>query len=207
MSRTITYSSKQLAPLIQPIAVLFDPESEYRLFETCSVQAYKKNENIYTVGDVPRHLHYLISGSAKSCLAGMGGRQQIIRLLKPSDIFGYRESLADKNRTTTVTTLTDSVVCSIPLEVIVDEVAHNPRLSHYLLHHLSLLLAMADQRLLSLTQKHLRGRIAETLISTIGLLVALLSILSFSLFCSLLVVIAKDFVFLQQHLNINHLCL
>ena len=48
-----------------------------------TIQTYKKNETIYCEGETPSHLMCLISGKVKIFKDGVGGRSQIIRMIKP----------------------------------------------------------------------------------------------------------------------------
>lgn len=54
---------------------------------------YKKNETIYCEGETPMHLMCLLSGKVKIYKEGVGGRSQIIRVLKTKEYFAYRAFL------------------------------------------------------------------------------------------------------------------
>lgn len=47
-----------------------------------TIQTYKKNETIYCEGETPSHLMCLITGKVKIFKDGVGGRSQIIRMIK-----------------------------------------------------------------------------------------------------------------------------
>ncbi|GAE82464.1 transcriptional regulator [Bacteroides reticulotermitis JCM 10512] len=47
-----------------------------------TIQTYKKNETIYCEGEAPSHLMCLITGKVKIFKDGVGGRSQIIRMIK-----------------------------------------------------------------------------------------------------------------------------
>ncbi len=53
-----------------------------------TIQNYKKNETIYCEGETPTHLMCLLSGKVKIYKDGVGGRSQIIRMIKPREYFG-----------------------------------------------------------------------------------------------------------------------
>ena len=65
-------------------------EERLYLRENTIYQEYKKNEHIYAEGETPRHLICLISGKVKIYKEGVGGRTQILRMVRPSENFGYR---------------------------------------------------------------------------------------------------------------------
>ena len=68
---------------------LNDEQREY-LVQNFTIQKYKKNETIYCEGETPTHLMCLLNGKVKIYKDGVGGRSQIIRMIKPVEYFGYR---------------------------------------------------------------------------------------------------------------------
>lgn len=50
-----------------------------------TLQNYKKNETIYCEGESPTYLMCLLSGKVKIYKDGVGGRSQIIRMIKPTE--------------------------------------------------------------------------------------------------------------------------
>ncbi len=57
-----------------------------------------------------------------------------------------------------------SVVCLIPMSAITTLVAQNNDLAMFFIRQLSIDLGISDERTVNLTQKHIRGRLAESLI-------------------------------------------
>ena len=62
-----------------------------------TLQNYKKNEVIYCEGETPTHLMCLLSGKVKIYKEGVGGRSQIIRMMKPTEYFAYRAFFAKED--------------------------------------------------------------------------------------------------------------
>ena len=48
------------------------------------VNEYKKNEVIYHNFDRPDRMYFLVNGKVKVTIGGVGGRNQIIRVIKPA---------------------------------------------------------------------------------------------------------------------------
>ena len=69
-------------PLSDMLAPLNNEQKEF-LMNNYTIQTYKKNETIYCEGETPHHLMCLISGKVKIFKDGVGGRSQIIRMIKP----------------------------------------------------------------------------------------------------------------------------
>ncbi len=75
--------------------VLTEDQRAY-LKANMTVQHFKKNELIHSEGDIPTHMMILIRGKIKIYKAGVGGRSQIVRMLKPFEYFGYRAIFASR---------------------------------------------------------------------------------------------------------------
>ena len=120
--------------------------------------------SIYMEGDMPEFLYCMIRGKVKIEKNGNGERTQIFRVLKPVEFFGYRAYFAGEKYVTSATTFETSVICCIPMMLIEEWMQTNMALCHFFIRHLSLDLGVADQRTVSLTQKHIRGRLAEALL-------------------------------------------
>lgn len=134
------------------------------LLNNFSVQNYKKNEIIYEEGEQASHLMCLLSGKVKIYKDGVGGRSQIIRMIKPVEYFGYRAYFAKEEYVTAAAAVEPSIICTIPMSVIVELINRNSEISLFFIRQLSVDLGVADERTVNLTQKHIRGRLAESLL-------------------------------------------
>ncbi|GBU08472.1 Crp/Fnr family transcriptional regulator [Bacteroidales bacterium] len=128
------------------------------------VEYFKKNQTIYCENDIPINMMCLLSGKVKIHKEGVGGRNQIIRILKPIEYFGYRAFFAHEKYLTGASALEASEVCLVPLKIIFELVSSNSELAQYFIKLLSIDLGIADERTVNLTQKHSRGRLAESLV-------------------------------------------
>jgi len=128
------------------------------------VQRYRKNEIVYHEGETPTHALCLIKGKIKIFKNGVGGRIQIVRIIKPFEMFGYRAMFAGENFVTAASAFEQSIIYAIPKEVIKYLIMKNSQLAWHFIRVLSVDLGIADARSVSLTQKHVRGRLAESLL-------------------------------------------
>ena len=140
------------------------PEQKEFLSSSFTLQHYKKNETIYCEGESATHLMCLITGKVKIYKDGVGGRSQIIRMIKPVEYFGYRAYFAKEEYVTAAAAVEPSVICMVPMSAIVRLVRENPEIAMFFICQLSIDLGIADERTVSLTQKHIRGRLAESLL-------------------------------------------
>lgn len=125
---------------------------------------YKKNETIYIEDERPIDLMCLFKGKVKIYKSGVGGRTQIIRMIRPIQYFGYRAFFAREPYVTAASAIEASTVCFISMELIEDTLRENGNLALLFIQMLSCDLGIADNRVVNLTQKHVRGRLAESLI-------------------------------------------
>ncbi|MCF0219010.1 MAG: Crp/Fnr family transcriptional regulator [Muribaculaceae bacterium] len=143
---------------------ILDGNEKRRIIEVFTIHNFKKNEVIYREGDIPEFLWCLVKGKVKKFKDGVGGRQQIIRLMRPVQYFGYRAFFAGEPYVSSAAVMENSVVGSLPLQLVEDLIKGNQRLAMFFIHELARNLGHSDSRIVSLTQKHIRGRLAEALI-------------------------------------------
>ena len=144
------------ASLSEVWRVLTDKEREI-LRSNSTIQHFKRNELIYCEGDEPKDMMCLLKGKVKIYKDGVGGRSQIIRMIKPVQYFGYRASFAQEDYLTNASAFEASTVCMIPMTVVTG-------LLMFFIRQLSIDLGISDERTVNLTQKHIRGRLAESLL-------------------------------------------
>lgn len=125
---------------------------------------FKKNELIYLEEESARDLMILFKGKVKIYKSGVGGRSQIIRIIKPIQYFGYRAYFARESYVTAASAFEACTVCMVPMELIEQFLRNNGELALHFIQMLSVDLGIADQRVVNLTQKHVRGRLAESLL-------------------------------------------
>ncbi|MDD6211382.1 MAG: Crp/Fnr family transcriptional regulator [Bacteroidales bacterium] len=128
------------------------------------IMNFSKNEVIYSVSEQPTHMMCLLKGRVKIYIDGVGGRSQIIRIIRPIQYFGYRASFAEEAYRTSAAAFENSQVCMIPMAVVIQLIRENPSLALFFIKQLSIDLGISDERTVSLTQKHIRGRLAESLL-------------------------------------------
>ena len=143
---------------------LLTDEQQELMANHLEVRRYKKNQVIYAEGEKPNHLMCLLEGKVKIYRDGVGGRCQIMRVIKPVEYFGYRAYFAEENFVTAAAAFEATAICMIPMEVITKLVESNNRLAMFFIRLLAIDLGISDERTVNLTQKHIRGRLAESLL-------------------------------------------
>ena len=142
---------------------LLNSEEKRVISDNFKIQNFKKNEVIYNEGDTPLQLMYLIKGKVKVYKKGNGDRNQIIRLMRPGQYFGYRAYFANENYVTTGAAIENTQIGFLPLTLVEEHIRSNNDLAFFFIRTLANNLGQSDTRTVNLTQKHIRGRLAESL--------------------------------------------
>jgi len=129
-----------------------------------TIHYFKKHQIIHKEGDTPAHMMLLAAGKVKVYKGGIGNRIQIIRMLKPGEHFGYRAIIANQPYNTNVVAVEASTVYMFKADFFLSMLRHNNALCYRFLEEMAFDLGASDARTVNLTQKHLRGRLAEAIL-------------------------------------------
>lgn len=143
---------------------LLNSDEKRLIVDNFNIQTFKKNQLIYAEGDEPEFLWCLLKGKVKKFKEGVGGRVQIIRLIRPVQYFGYRAYFGDEPYVSSAAALEPSTLGALPLTLVKQMIDNNIKLAWFFIRELSHNLGGSDTRIVNLTQKHIRGRLAEALI-------------------------------------------
>ncbi len=152
---------------LSPIWNLLTEEEKEYVDQFVTIHYFRKNQIIHHEGDYPTHMMMLVKGKVRVYKEGVSNRNQIIRLLKPYDFFGYRAIIAnDENGyNTSVSAFEESVVYMVKKEAFMHLIQNNLPFCYAVMVEMARDLGHSDSRTVSLTQKHIRGRLAEALLS------------------------------------------
>jgi CRP-like cAMP-binding protein len=153
-----------LSSSITDVWRLLNEQERSCLRQEASIQHFKKNQIIYSVGDEPKDLMCLFNGKVKIYKEGFGGRSQIIRIIKPIQYFAYRAYFAEEKYLTAAAAFESSTVCMVPMRLVNELLRNNFKLCEFFIQQLSIDLGITEERTVNLTQKHIRGRLAESLV-------------------------------------------
>ncbi len=154
-------------PTIKDISQLYDvltDEEKEKVEKNHKILHFKKNDVIYNEGDVPEGLLCLGSGKVKVYKVGFGGRDQIVRMANPTSFIGYRAFFAEGPHVASAVVIEPCVIFYIPKAVVYELLETNHQFSLNIIRSLSKELGFSRYRTVTLTQKHIRGRLAESLL-------------------------------------------
>lgn len=139
-------------------------EEREQVLSSLVVRRYKKSENVYQEGETPRYLICVLEGKVKVYRNGVGGRPQIVRILRPMQYFAYRAYFAHETYATSAAAFEPSILGLIPLETVESILTRNNALCLFFINELATDLGISDRRTVNLTQKHIRARLAESIL-------------------------------------------
>lgn len=140
------------------------PEQKRVVTDNFVIHKFKKNQIIYAESDTPEYLWCLLSGKVKMHKKGIGDRIQILRLYRPVQYFGYRAYFAGEPYVSSASAFEPSTLGSIPMKVVESLIHANNDLAMFFIHELACNLGGSDTKIVNLTQKHIRGRLADALL-------------------------------------------
>jgi len=124
----------------------------------------KKGGFLFKEGEKARGMICLASGKAKVFKEGVGGREQILKMVKQQGLIGYRALFSDSHWSLSATAIEDSVICVFEKNSLVRILKKNADFALKLIKVITEELAFTNDRTVSLTQKHIRARLAESLL-------------------------------------------
>ena len=157
---------ENFAPMweLNPLWQTLTEDERKALEEHVEIVRYEKNEVIHYDGDESAYMWMLLEGKVRIYKEGIGQRQQIIRLLKPYDIFGYRACIADEPYNSSASAFEPCIVYRLSREFFAHLVRNNGQLCYEVMLMMAKDLAFSEIQTVNLTQKHIRGRLAESLL-------------------------------------------
>jgi len=162
-------NKKQASELksIEEVSTFWDvltPDERQFVKNSSTMHQFRKNEMIHCEGDTPTHMMILAAGKVKVYKDGVGSRTQIIRMLKPGEHFGYRAIIANETYNTNVSAFEASSVYMLRADIFISILRNNNAFCFRFLEEIASDLGASDARTVNLTQKHIRGRLAEALL-------------------------------------------
>ena len=125
---------------------------------------YKAGEMILKQGTSSTHVLSLIDGIVKIYIEGMGERNLLLSLQKPWALMGGPGLHTDRKVHYSVSALTDVSICFIVLDNFNKVMTMNCRFANQLIGHVSNQSVILFDKMISLTQKQMHGRMADGLL-------------------------------------------
>ncbi len=124
----------------------------------------KKGEPIFEEGDSVNGIFCVKDGVCKLSKLSANGKDQIVKLVKPGELLGQRSLISDEPANLTAVALEDMEVCFIPKSEIMGFFNENNQFSMNVMKTICGDLKEADDHMVSMAQKSVKERLAETLL-------------------------------------------
>lgn len=131
---------------------------------------YQRGQIIFYEGNPAFAMYCILSGSIKLYKTKMNGDIQVVRLLGPGEVFGYRPIFSEEPYAVTAEAVERSELCIIPKNVLILLLKKEPELSFKFLAKLAKELRISEEKILALTENSVLKRTVELLLQFAGLL-------------------------------------
>jgi len=124
----------------------------------------KKGESIFEEGESVNGIFCIKDGVCKLSKLSANGKDQIVKLVKPGELLGQRSMISDEPTNLSAVALEDMEVCFIPKKEVLQFFNTNNQFSMNVMKTICGDLKEADDHMVSMAQKTVKERLAETLI-------------------------------------------
>lgn len=164
MAKQILVNDETKHRSLAALAAHLDEKGRSVLFSNAEFMEYHKDEAVCSTGDVAQYLYCVVEGLVRVLHDDGIQRRILLMVLNAGCTFGYRPYFARHNCINTVTAVETVVLCRVPNEVIMDLMQGNHDFAQYMMEQLAQASCEVEQHYLKMSGKHLRGRLADTLL-------------------------------------------
>jgi CRP/FNR family transcriptional regulator, cyclic AMP receptor protein len=125
---------------------------------------FKRRWTVFAEGEPADRLYIIISGKVKIGHRSPDGREHLLAIMGPPEMFGEVSILDPGPRTASATTLTEVRAVSMDHDMLRGWMADRPEVAEQLLRVLARRLRRADNKLTDQTSTDVRGRVAKQLL-------------------------------------------
>jgi len=141
-----------------------EADAQIELAKGTSVRNLKRGEQLYCTGEIPTGLHFIRKGLIGLVVSGPTGNEYLIRLAKADQYLGHRSLFAAEEHHATAVALEDTEVVSVSKAIVLRVIETWPKISLLLLEAVSKELKQAELGRVSLADKNVTARIAESIL-------------------------------------------
>lgn len=134
------------------------------LTEDRNINKYKKKQNIYSEGNHPNRLYYVLKGKVKTYKTNEDGKELVTELFSPGDFLGYIALLEGAVYKDTAEALEETELAVIPKEDFEELINNNKEVAQKFIKLLAKNISAKENQLLGLAYNSLRKKVAEALI-------------------------------------------
>jgi CRP/FNR family transcriptional regulator, cyclic AMP receptor protein len=160
-----------MAPGIEGMKQLMEAAGSRETLQSLSVDRpvnkYKAKQIIYTEGNHPTMLYYIVRGKVKTYRSNEDGKEFITNLFNAGDFFGYVALLEGTTYRDTAKALEETELAIIPKEAFDNLINKNQEVAKKLIQLLVKNISEKENLLLNLAYNSLRKKVAEALVTLV----------------------------------------
>lgn len=126
---------------------------------------YKKKQTIYSEGNYPNRLYYIVKGKVKAYKSNEDGKELVTELYTSGDFVGYVALLEETVYKDTAEALEESELAVIAKEDFEELINRNPEVAKKFIQLLAKNVSSKEDQLLGLAYNSLRKKVADTIIT------------------------------------------
>lgn len=147
-----------------PIFLGMDEAAATSLRSSMTLVKLRKGQSLFKEGDDGDHLFIVSSGKVKLGTKSPDGRENLLMILGPGDMFGDLSLFDSGPRTATATAVTETKLLSLGQDKVIPWVKEHPEVSLHLLARLASRLRRTNEVVGDLVFADVPGRVAKALI-------------------------------------------
>ena len=166
--KKIDLLKKQYSSGLEGVAQLVQSASGKNIMEEFvdgrNINKYKKKQMIYSAGNHPNRLYYIVSGKVKTYKTNEDGKDLVTDLYSAGDFLGYTALLESSVYNDTAEALEETEIAVIPKEDFDNLVNKNPEVARRFIKLLAHNVFAKEDQLLGMAYNSLRKKVADSLI-------------------------------------------
>ena len=147
-----------------PLFTALDDAQSASLRASMDSVKISKGGILFKEGDEGEHVYVIVDGKLKLGTASGDGRENLLSILGPGEMFGELSLFDPGPRTSTATAVTDAKLLSLSHEKLIPWLKGNPEVSLHLLARLAQRLRRTNEAVGDLVFSDVPGRVAKALI-------------------------------------------
>ncbi|CAB4957907.1 MAG: cyclic nucleotide-binding domain-containing protein [Actinobacteria bacterium] len=146
-----------------PLFLALDPEGAAALRASLTERSVAKGEIVFQEGEPGDRMYVILEGKVKLGQSSNDGRESLLAILGPGEMFGELSLFDPGQRTSTATALTDAVILALSNEQLRPWLAGRPEVATALLQALARRLRRTNEAMADLVFSDVPGRVAKAL--------------------------------------------
>ncbi len=146
-------------------STLLTPQEITQFFmEQGKIMTFHKGQPIFSCGSKGNRIYLINHGEVKIGRSTPDGKEIILDLLGPGDLFGEAEAITNQNWKNTALAKKDTILHWVPREILLRQMAKDPRISLWLLQRIGAKQLETENLLETLLFKSAHSKVAKVLL-------------------------------------------